>query len=510
MAGAHILKTDKMFMLRENYGKRLAPILSAAALLFPLAASGFMCPGGPSPALSVDSTSVESGAPFTLSWTVPAGSINHYTISQTLNGATTTTSLPASTVSYTETRTAAKADKVFDYNVHACTSSDESACGGWSNTVAVDVAGSGGGCPRCRPSSSEPEQLASAQVASAQAAAGTKVVLNGDYTIATPSAAVFNGGVVLAWTGTNADHSVIVASSCDGLNFGAPQVFGTNTSFTGPGLTAFNGYLWLGWAGDNRINLATSTDGLNFGNQFLVGTEQTYNSYTSIALAGSSRNLYLAFAGVDEWHTLNIGSSLDGVNFGPPAVHGGIDLWDNPKDRTSLPFVAPSPPGSTLIDWNSNKGTQVNWSGVLDLIKQWLSPSPRISVDSPTLAFAPDGTLMWGAVILGSVEANAGNPYAFDLVEVNNRSLISNPGAVSTTGIGMATLGNTVYVAWVPSDANTVMIYGYEYGTWNLVSQMNTGESCAGNPTLLAFNGHLYMYWMGTNADNNLNAKLIL
>ena len=132
---------------------------------------------------------------------------------------------------------------------------------------------------------------------------GTKVVLSGDYTRDTPAAAVYNGKVSLAWTGTNADHSLIVAQSCDGLHFGTPVVFGSNTSFAGPGLAAFHGYLWIGWAGDNRIDLATSTDGLHFGNQFLVGTQQTYNSYTSVALAATNTDLYLAFAGVDAYHT---------------------------------------------------------------------------------------------------------------------------------------------------------------------------------------------------------------
>src|SRR5262249_27901874 len=127
----------------------------------------------------------------------------------------------------------------------------------------------------------------------------------------------------------------------------------------------------------------------------------------------------------------------------------------------------------------------------------------------PTLAFAPDGTLMWGAVVLGTVEANIGNPYSFDALEVNGRSLISNAGAVSTTGIGMATLGNTVYIAWVPSGANVIMINACAYPSWTLVNTINTGESVAGNPALLAFNGQLYLYWMGTNADHNLNAKVI-
>jgi hypothetical protein len=360
----------------------------------------------------------------------------------------------------------------------------------------------------CVVSSFAQQQQARAQCAAPPA--GTKVVLNNKFTIATPAAAVFNGQVYLAWAGTNADHSLIVANACDGLNFGAPVVFGSNTSFAGPGLAAFRGLLWIGWAGGNRIDLATSADGLHFQNQFLVGTQQNFNSYTSIALAANANDLYMGFAGVDEWHTLNTAYSADGVNFGAPLVHGGIDLWDNPKDASRLPFVAPTAPNSTIINWNSNNGVSVNFSGVLTLLKQYFSSTPRISVDSPTLGFAPDGTFMWGAIVLGTVEAQAGSPYAFDALEVNGRSLISNAGAVSTTGIGMATLGQNVYIAWVPSGQNVIMVNAYSYPSWGLVSTINTGETVAGNPALLAFNGHLYMYWMGTNSQHNLNAKLIL
>lgn len=349
-------------------------------------------------------------------------------------------------------------------------------------------------------------------------APGTKVVLAGDYTRDTPAAAVYNGAVSLAWTGTNADHSLLVAQSCDGLHFGTPVVFGSNTSFAGPGLAAFNGYLWIGWAGDNRIDLATSTDGLHFGSQFLVGTEQTFNSYTSIALAATSSDMYLAFAGVDAYHTLNIAASPDGVNYGDPTVYAGIDLWDNAAQRDRLPFATPyssnipgqpvAPP-ATIVNYNSNSGVSINFSGLWSLLESFINPPPAISVDSPTLTVAPSGGVIWGATALSTVTANGANGYSWDTILVNGRPTIQNNGAISGTGIGMATIGNTVYVAWVPSDSSDIVVYAYQYGTYTLLWQMDTDQSCEGNPALLAFNGHLYLYWMGTDSQNTLNAELI-
>ena len=367
---------------------------------------------------------------------------------------------------------------------------------------------------------------------------GTKVVLSGDYTRDTPAAAVYNGKVSLAWTGTNADHSLIVAQSCDGLHFGTPVVFGSNTSFAGPGLAAFRGYLWIGWAGDNRIDLATSTDGLHFGNQFLVGTQQTYNSYTSVALAATSTDLYLGFAGVDAYHTLNLAVSPNGVSWGFPLVYAGIDLWDNAAQKDRLPFATPysstipgcyipqdsvtvqctvTPP-ATLVNYNYDPNTgqstvKYNFNGLWSLLQSFINPPPAISVDSPTLTIAPNGSLMWGATALSTATAHAPTPYSWDTILVGEptwyRSLISNNGAISGTGIGMATLGNTVYVAWVPSAGKDIVIYAYQYPTYALLYQMDTKQTCEGNPALLSFNGHLYMYWMGTDSGNTLNAELI-
>jgi hypothetical protein len=107
------------------------------------------------PVLSSNSTSVQSGYPFTISWSVPPGSLNHYTFSISENGGTaTTTTFGFSTTSQTYTETAGpRVTNVFDFQIRACSSSDESSCSVWSNTVAVNVddgIGGGGGCARCR------------------------------------------------------------------------------------------------------------------------------------------------------------------------------------------------------------------------------------------------------------------------------------------------------------------------------------------------------------------------
>jgi hypothetical protein len=93
------------------------------------------------PVLSGPTAIVHSGKPYTISWTVPSGSINHYTLSTSVNGETPLTSVVAASTtseSYTET-SGPGTDTTFTYMVRACSSTDESGCGAWSNALSVDV-----------------------------------------------------------------------------------------------------------------------------------------------------------------------------------------------------------------------------------------------------------------------------------------------------------------------------------------------------------------------------------
>ena len=278
---------------------------------------------------------------------------------------------------------------------------------------------------------------------------------------------------------------------------------------------------YIGWAGDNRIDLATSTDGLNFGDQFLVGTQATYNSYTSIALAATSTTLYLAFAGVDHMHVLNVASSEDGLNFGLPQVNYGIPLYDNAQDANGFPGMicsssngAPCPANEVWIGISYDPSTGQfgnagggNWLAFLKSLI--FGGPPPAAVDSPTLAIGPNSTPLWGATGLTPTGL-------FDAIYVNGDPLISKITGTasieaSTTGIGMTTLGSTLFLAWVPFPGNDIHINEYQIGTggYTMLNTIDTGQTCEGNPALLAFNGHVYMYWMGTDSQNTLNAELI-
>jgi hypothetical protein len=145
----------------------------------------------------------------------------------------------------------------------------------------------------------------------------------------TPSLAVFSSQLFLAWTDLNTNpHAIKVAASSDGINFGSPvTLFGNNTSIpnAGPAIAAFNGKMYLTWTGGgNAINIASSTDGLNYSNKSLVKNPSNNSVNTAIgttALAAVNGRLYLAWAGEDPNHSINVASSADGVNFTTPQTY---------------------------------------------------------------------------------------------------------------------------------------------------------------------------------------------
>jgi YD repeat-containing protein len=91
-------------------------------------------------------TSYTGGADFTVYWTKPSGTLNHFALSRQVNSGTPAlTDYPASTTSIQDSGVAPPGKTTtLTYEVRACVSSDESACGAWSNSAVETVLP---GCP---------------------------------------------------------------------------------------------------------------------------------------------------------------------------------------------------------------------------------------------------------------------------------------------------------------------------------------------------------------------------
>jgi hypothetical protein len=135
---------------------------------------------------------------------------------------------------------------------------------------------------------------------------GHKITFTNETTSAAPALAVdpFSGRLVVAWTGTDAQHHLNVGSSFDGVNWGNKSTLPQTTpAADGPALARYNFAfndpgrgLAIGWTGtDNQLNVAYShndpTDRA-FGPAHPLGITSPYGP----ALAeGASGDLDLAF-----------------------------------------------------------------------------------------------------------------------------------------------------------------------------------------------------------------------
>jgi hypothetical protein len=125
-----------------------------------------------------------------------------------------------------------------------------------------------------------------------------------------PALAVLGGRTFLAWAGRDAGHRLNVASSPDpAAGFGRPVTLAASSAHS-PALAAFLGRLVLAWtAADGRIHVVSSSDGTAFAGEAVLATDATAGP--TLAVDGS--RLLLAWpAGA----TLHVSPSADGKSFG--------------------------------------------------------------------------------------------------------------------------------------------------------------------------------------------------
>jgi hypothetical protein len=225
------------------------------------------------------------------------------------------------------------------------------------------------------------------------------VVTTGFLSNLRPALATLNGNVYLAWTGTDRNHNLNVTVSTNrGMNFLDPPAApfagqGRNTDF-GPALAAFNGALYIAWTGtdsNHHINIASSTDGVHFGNQVTPFAAQGRNTDFAPALTVFHGRLYVAWTGTDSQH-LNVASSVDGIHFG-----NQVTPFPGSNNTTNAPalatFAGPSQPaGGLVLGWSSTDSNHtLAFSSSPDGVN-FLTPVgfvPNNSIDGLALQGAP-------------------------------------------------------------------------------------------------------------------------
>ncbi len=145
---------------------------------------------------------------------------------------------------------------------------------------------------------------------------GAKMTLN-ETSIDGPAIAWEYPGAVIAWTGTDAQHHINLMTSADGLHYSNKRIL-PETSLWRPAITYFAslrgapyGAILLAWTGtDARHSLnfeSISTPDYKVTQKITFWGETSFTA-PAIGLIGGDVNsdIYLAWAGTDKAHTLNI------------------------------------------------------------------------------------------------------------------------------------------------------------------------------------------------------------
>jgi hypothetical protein len=282
-----------------------------------------------------------------------------------------------------------------------------------------------------------------------------------------PSLAAFKNKLYIAVTGTNAQSTIYLNSSADGITWPgtfqslAPQSSNPNAA---PALATFQNNLYLAWIGSgNQINLLHSSDGVNFSGQIDLGAG--FVSTGSPSLTATANDLILSWLG----STVNGGQvepviytaySTDGVNWSAPL---GAALGSS--------NVAPYAPAVFATDAASGVRSCVGY----------VVPATSFSPTRRIVAAAVPGIGVCGLPVTTE------EPY--------------------TTGVGMGINGSNFYLIWVGTHlASQIHIWNYTFnGSFAYLGETTTTQTSFTNPAIAGFNGHVFYAWSGTDNPSHVN-----
>jgi hypothetical protein len=315
---------------------------------------------------------------------------------------------------------------------------------------------------------------AQASVTSGAPKEATKVVL-ADTSIDGPAImATYAPATVLAWTGTDSAHRINLMTSSDGLHYGNKITLNETSlwrpaiAFIDSGRGAPYGTIVLAWTGtdaNHTLNIEfLKTPGYTFVQKIILKGETSFTAPAITTINGDiNSDIYLAWAGTDNAHTLNV-------------IH-----------RTTNPVT-------------QSKKTLWGWSSV---------SRPNIYTD---LSSTTKPLLMsWTGVNHHIYFANSANGVTWS---EPSASPLSAQTAWAPSMVGFnSTTAPTHWVAWTGNaDATSHSIhvmYTQHYPNWSDTgAQAAIGEYAISSPEL-AFSGHVLLAWTGVDPLHELNVAVL-
>ena len=169
------------------------------------------------------------------------------------------------------------------------------------------------------------------------------------------------GNVYVAWTGTdsklNVAQLVFDGATVTGLT---SQVTLGQESQAGPGMASFNENLYIAWAGhgNNHLNILAATNGTAFGTDVYTSTAE--NTYANPALAVHNGNLYIAWAGTSAG--LNVAQVVVDGSGNPTGLAPQTTLQGISVNNVSLASLN----GTLYLAWTDQASGQLNMLSSLD------------------------------------------------------------------------------------------------------------------------------------------------
>jgi hypothetical protein len=284
----------------------------------------------------------------------------------------------------------------------------------------------------------------------------------------TPALTVFNGQVVMAYTGTDSNHRLNYAISSDGVTF--TQVSDPNNrAASGPGITTFGGKTYAAFTGinDHRINIYSSTDGLHYSNQSVPNGN--WNSPWRVTMASGGGFIYLAWLGFD--NNIYVIRSSNGTSW---TMYTSVTHFTN---------------------GNGDNGP----------------------VYPPTLATDSTGAVKM-VYTYKSANFNGPSTYELGITTLGGGSTLTCRAYVNATGIqgGLGFLPNETLMPWYPGTVPGGGTIAFDLNGGSCVggtTYPTSGAPFDGNyygtsgvaPAVVGFNGHAFLYWTGTDSAQHIN-----
>jgi flagellar biosynthesis regulator FlaF len=315
------------------------------------------------------------------------------------------------------------------------------------------------------------------------------------------SVAAFGARIFMAFVSSESSQELLICSSLDGLNW-SPNTSVGQRSKTAPSLAVFNDQLWIAFVADNNSNeilVCSSPDGVNWApNNTPVG--QYSNAAPSLTVFQNA--LWLAFVANDSSNALLICTSADGQTWlgnsqiqgqytktAPSIVAFGNQLW--------VAFIANNSSNQILYCTSSNGRS---WTTDLQVGQQsGMAPSLAVFSGQLCLTFVAnnssrellmctnDGVDGWS----GNSLINQTSQCAPSLTVFNGELWLGFTADNSSNNLLVCSIGA------LPN-------FGPQWSGLNFAGNTPLGQTTKAAPSLLEFNGALWMAFVANNNTNDL------